>query len=56
MLLDLAGAGTVPWGYAHLYMPSENTQAWAAVSQPPGWTAQQVSGLAARMDQELIGR
>ncbi len=50
VLLDLPGAGNVPWGYGHLYKPSENTFAWAAVSRPPGWPTEALAALAARLD------
>jgi uncharacterized membrane protein len=50
VLLDLAGAGGVPWGYGHLYQPSESLHGWAAVSQAPGWSAAQLAALAQQLD------
>jgi uncharacterized membrane protein len=50
VLFDLPAAGTVPWGYGHLYLPSENLLGWAAVSQPPGWTSAALTELAAALD------
>ena len=35
---DLAGAGNVPVGWGHMYSPEANGAAWAAVTQPAGWT------------------
>jgi uncharacterized membrane protein len=55
VLFDLTSAGTVPWGHGHLYKPSENTHAWAAVSRPLGWTPAEVDGLATQMDQQILG-
>ena len=49
-LLDLAGAGGVPWGYGHLYDASENLTSWAAVTQPPGWTDAQLADLGHRLN------
>ncbi len=51
--LDLPAAGGVPWGYGHLYPPSENVPAWVAVTQPAGWTNAQLTALGERLDQEL---
>lgn len=50
---DLPAAGGVPWGYGHLYPPSENTPAWVAVTRPPGWSSAQVAALGERLDKEL---
>ena len=50
VLLDLAGAGGVPWGYGHLYQPSESRYGWAAVSQAPGWSTAQLAALAESLD------
>jgi uncharacterized membrane protein len=37
--LDLPAAGSVPQGFGHLYSVGANTAAWAGVTQPDGWTA-----------------
>ncbi len=50
VLLDLAGAGGVPWGYGHLYRPRESLYGWAAVSQAPGWSSAQLAALAEQLD------
>jgi len=50
VLLDLAGAGGVPWGYGHLYQPSESLHGWESVSQAPGWTPAQLTALATHLD------
>lgn len=46
VLLDMPGAGEVPAGYGHLYSARANMDAWAAVTQPPGWTAQRAETVA----------
>ena len=51
--MDLPAAGGVPWGYGHLYPPSENLPAWVAVTRPPGWTDAQLTALGQRIDEEL---
>ena len=38
--LDLPGAGAVPEGFGHMYSKRANTEAWVAVTQPEGWTAE----------------
>ena len=38
VLLDMPGAGSVPTGYGHMYSARANLAAWAAVTQPPGWS------------------
>jgi uncharacterized membrane protein len=52
-LFDLANAGGVPWGYGHLYKPSDNLTSWAAVTRPPDWTQDQLASLGARLDSDL---
>ena len=37
VLLDMPGAGSVPNGFGHMYSAQANLEAWAAVTQPPGW-------------------
>ena len=37
--LDLPAAGSVPIGHGHMYSPQSNAEAWAAMTQPPGWTS-----------------
>ncbi len=39
VLLDMPGAGNVPTGYGHMYSARANLQAWAAVTDPPNWSA-----------------
>ena len=51
--LDLPSAGSVPWGYGHLYPASENVYAWAAVTRPSGWDAAQLNTLGTTLDQKL---
>ena len=47
VLLDLPGAGDVPSGYGHMYSARANMQAWAAVTQPPGWSDRRAADVAA---------
>ena len=42
---DLPMATSVPIGYGHNYSPSSYIDAWIAVTQPEGWTAEKVDGL-----------
>lgn len=51
VLFDLANAGGVPWGFGHLYEPSQNLEGWYTVTQPPGWTPDSVAGLGQSLDQ-----
>jgi uncharacterized membrane protein len=46
VLLDMPGAGNVPTGYGHMYSARANLRAWAAVTDPPNWSADR----AARID------
>jgi uncharacterized membrane protein len=39
VLLDMPGAGDVPTGYGHMYSAHANMEAWAAVTEPPNWSA-----------------
>jgi uncharacterized membrane protein len=48
--LDLPGAGNVPDGYGHMYSKLANTEAWAAVLQPEGWTQAKTDELASLLD------
>ncbi len=43
--LDLPAAGSVPIGHGHMYSPQSNAEAWAAMTQPPGWTSEQTKQL-----------
>jgi uncharacterized membrane protein len=38
MAFDLAGAGSVPEGWGHMYSPEANGSAWVAVTRPDGWS------------------
>jgi uncharacterized membrane protein len=46
VLLDLPGAGSIPWGYGHLYTVSANLESWVGVTNPPRWTADKTAHLA----------
>ena len=43
--LDLPAAGSVPIGHGHMYSPQSNAEAWAAMTQPPGWTSAETEQL-----------
>lgn len=47
--LDLPAAGSVPIGHGHMYSPQSNAEAWAAMTQPPGWTPEKTQELVALM-------
>jgi len=42
LALDMAVATTTPMGYGHVYAPEHYVEAWVAVTNPPGWTADQI--------------
>lgn len=46
VLLDMPAAGEVPTGYGHLYSARANMDAWAALTQPPRWTAERAETVA----------
>ncbi len=50
VLLDLPGAGNVPMGYGHLYSATANMTAWAAITQPPGWSDARARSLSAVLE------
>ena len=50
-LLDLPSAEGVPDGYGHLYSIRANLEAWAAVTEAPGWTSADTDRLSALMEQ-----
>jgi uncharacterized membrane protein len=45
VLIDMAGAGSVPEGFGHLYSKQANADAWIAVTRPEGWTDQDTADL-----------
>lgn len=51
LLLDMPGAGAVPEGFGHMYTASGNLAAWAAVTDPEGWTAADTERLGAVLDE-----
>ena len=50
VLLDLPGAGSIPWGYGHLYSVTANLESWVGVTNPPEWTAAKTAKLAAVLE------
>ncbi len=43
--LDLAVAGSVPAGHGHLWTRTENFDAWMALTEPSGWSAENTEEL-----------
>ena len=52
LALDMAVATTTPMGYGHVYAPEHYVDAWIAVTDPQGWSADQI----ARLKQHLAAR
>lgn len=50
VLLDLPGAGGVPYGYGHLYSIRDNVESWVAAVQPEGWTGEDTDRLVAAIE------
>ncbi len=45
LTVDIGLGTTTPMGYGHVYAPEHYIDAWMAVAQPPGWTAEKVNAL-----------
>lgn len=45
LLLDVAAATTAPMGYGHVYAPEHYIDAWLEVTQPQGWTPEDIQRL-----------
>ena len=43
--LDLPGAGSVPWGFGHMYTYRSNLESWVEITQPEDWTSQKTDQL-----------
>ncbi|MDS7596534.1 alpha/beta-hydrolase family protein [Agrobacterium tumefaciens] len=43
--LDVAAATTAPMGYGHVYAPEHYIDAWMEVTQPQGWTSEDIQRL-----------
>jgi len=52
-VLDLPAAGSVPWGYGHMYSITANLQAWVGVTDPAGWTDADTAELAVLLEERL---
>jgi uncharacterized membrane protein len=48
LVLDMATALEVPIGYGHAYAPAHYIDAWLAVTEPEGWSAEEIDRLKAR--------
>ena len=55
-LLDLPAAESVPEGFGHVYSIRANLQAWAAVTDAPGWTSADTDRLTSLMEQRQAAR
>ena len=53
VLLDMPGAGNVPEGYGHMYSATLQVDAWAAVTRPPGWTAERAHRIATLLEAKV---
>lgn len=47
LAVDLAAGDQAPMGYGHVYAPEHYVDAWASVSDPPGWTDEEIARLKA---------
>jgi uncharacterized membrane protein len=47
LLLDMAIGLAVPMGHGHLFAPEHYVDAWEAVTEPEGWTPEQIARLKA---------
>jgi uncharacterized membrane protein len=52
LALDMAVATTTPMGYGHVFAPEHYVDAWLAVTDPQGWSADRI----ARLKQHLAAR
>ena len=50
LALDSALSQSAPVGHGHLYSPRDYIDAWAAITQPPGWTREQLEALKLAID------
>ncbi|ODT69123.1 MAG: hypothetical protein ABS75_18210 [Pelagibacterium sp. SCN 63-23] len=50
LALDAALAQTAPVGYGHVYSPRDYIDAWYEVTQPPGWSRDQLEALKLAID------
>jgi uncharacterized membrane protein len=52
LALDMAVATGTPMGYGHVFAPEHYVNAWLAVTDPQGWSADEI----ARLKQHLAAR
>ena len=45
LALDMAVATATPMGYGHVFAPEHYVDAWLAVTDPQGWSADQIARL-----------
>lgn len=53
--LDMSAATTAPMGYGHVYAPEHYIDAWMAVTQPQGWSTEEIDELK-RYQARLLAR
>jgi uncharacterized membrane protein len=53
---DAMIATTSPMGYGHVYAPQHYIDAWLAVTDPPGWPAEEVGRLKNRFEKASVGK
>ncbi|WP_152659449.1 alpha/beta hydrolase [Demequina salsinemoris] len=56
VLLDMPTSGSVPDGYGHMYSYTENLEAWAAITEPDGWTDADTDELAAYLEERAASQ
>ncbi len=56
LLVDMMTATATPMGYGHVYAPEHYADGWVAVTEPPGWTPDEIERLKAMLAGELRGR
>ncbi|WP_108395484.1 alpha/beta hydrolase [Devosia submarina] len=49
LALDMALAQTAPVGFGHVYAPPNYLDAWVEITQPAGWTEQELADLRTRL-------
>ncbi|SDG13128.1 alpha/beta hydrolase [Pelagibacterium luteolum] len=52
LAFDLVLAQTSPIGYGHVYAPQHYLKAWIEITQPPGWTEDELAALTERLSRQ----
>ena len=45
LAVDAMMSTTLPTGFGHVFAPAHYINAWVKVTQPPGWTAEDIARL-----------